>query len=71
MADQLRLAGYLDDQIEVALGHNQKTTTSGYGRLKQGTVTMLGEMFSAIQFHGVEFSSLLPSASASCRTNHP
>ena len=61
MADQLRLAGYLDDQIEVALGHNQKTTTSGYGRLKQGTVTMLHDMFEAVKFEGVHFSHLTTS----------
>jgi integrase len=59
MADLLRYeAELLDDQIEVALGHNQKTTTGGYGRLKQGTVTMLQGYFEAVRFEGVDFSPL-------------
>ena len=59
MADRLRdEAELLDDQIEVALGHNQKTTTSGYGRLKQGTVSMLKGYFEAVRFEGVDFSAL-------------
>jgi integrase len=59
MADLLRYeAELLDDQIEVALGHNQKTTTGGYGRLKQGTVTMLQAYFEGVRFEGVDFSVL-------------
>lgn len=59
LADQLRLADYLDDEIEVALGHNQKTVTSGYGALKQGTVSRLHTMFEAVKFEGVDFTPLL------------
>lgn len=55
LADQLRLADYLDDEIEVALGHNQKTVTSGYGSLKQGTVNRLKIMFESIAFEGIDF----------------
>lgn len=59
MADRLRdEAELLDDEIEVTLGHNQKTTTSGYGRLKQGTVTRLQRYFEAVRFEGVDFSPL-------------
>ena len=59
MADRLRdEADLLDDEIEVTLGHNQKTTTSGYGRLKQGTVTRLQGYFEAVRFEGVDFSVL-------------
>jgi hypothetical protein len=59
MADLLRYeAELLDDQIEVALGHNQKTTTGGYGRLKQGTVTMLQGYFQGVRFEGVDFTVL-------------
>lgn len=50
MADRLRLAGYLDDEVEVALGHNQKTVTSGYGRVKQGTVSRMGIMIESVKF---------------------
>jgi integrase len=61
MADRLRdEAEMLDDQIEVALGHNQKTTTSGYGRLRQGTVTMLRDMFEGVRFDGVNFTPIMP-----------
>lgn len=51
MADALRTAGYLDDEIEVALGHNQKTVTSGYGKLRQGTVKRVSSMIEDTKFH--------------------
>jgi integrase len=50
LADRLRLADYLDDEIEVALGHNQKTVTSGYGAVKQGTVARLSRMIETVSF---------------------
>ncbi len=50
MADALRTAGYLDDEIEVALGHNQKTVTAGYGRVRQGTVGRISSMIESIRF---------------------
>lgn len=59
MADLLRTeVELLDDEIEVTLGHNQKTTTSGYGKLPQGTVTRLHGYFEAVRFEGVDFSVL-------------
>ena len=59
LADRMREEAELrDDQIAIALGHNQKTTTSGYGRLQHGTVTMLREMFEGVRFEGVDFSKL-------------
>lgn len=61
IADRLRdEAELLDDQIEVALGHNQKTVTSGYGKLRQGTVTMLRDMFESVRFDGVDFTPVMP-----------
>ncbi len=60
MADRLRSeAELLDDQIEVVLGHNQKTTTSGYGELPQGTVTMFKGWMDSVRFDGVDFSHLV------------
>lgn len=50
MADRLREAGYLDDEIEVALGHNQKTVTGGYGRMRQGTVARISAMLEQVDF---------------------
>jgi integrase len=61
MADQLRLAGYLDDEIEVALGHNQKSVTSGYGNIRQGTVERLSKMFEQVSFEEVCLSHLYDS----------
>ena len=57
-ADELRLADYLDTEIEVALGHNQKTVTSGYGRLSQGTAKRLNEMFNRVEFQGLDIDHL-------------
>ncbi|MXO95356.1 tyrosine-type recombinase/integrase [Erythrobacter aquimaris] len=56
MADALRTAGYLDDEIEVALGHNQKTVTAGYGRVRQGTVKRINTMLEAITHSYISFS---------------
>lgn len=62
MADQLRTAGYLDEQIAIALGHSNHSVTAGYGRLSQGTVTMLRDMMDAVLFEGVDFTVLAPSS---------
>lgn len=60
LADRLRSeAELLDDQIEVCLGHNQKTTTSGYGALSQGTVNLFKGWADAVRFDGVDFSKLI------------
>ena len=61
LADQLRAADYLDNEIAVALGHNQKSVTGGYGRLRQGTVRKMKEMVEAARFPGVSFSHLVVS----------
>ncbi|GAA0733979.1 site-specific integrase [Sphingomonas japonica] len=60
LADQLRTAGYLDDEIEVALGHNQVSVTAGYGQVRQGTVARLSSMIEAVVFAGVSFEHLVP-----------
>lgn len=60
LADQLRMAGYFDLDIGVVLGHSQKTITSGYGKLRQGTVSRLSEIIECAQFEGVDFSHLIP-----------
>lgn len=63
MADRLREeASLLDDEVEVALGHNQKTVTSGYGRIRQGTVPVLSKMVERVRFEGVELGHLAPSS---------
>jgi integrase len=44
LADKFRAAGYLDNQIGIIFGHDQRSTTAGYGTLPQGTVHMLTEI---------------------------
>ena len=65
LADELRKADYLDDQVAIALGHRFKTVTSGYGRLSQGTVRMQFEMMERARFEGVDFDHLIPDVDAS------
>jgi integrase len=61
LSDRLRSeAELLDNQVAVCLGHSQKTTTSGYGELSQGTVTMLRSYMEAVRFDGVSFDHLTP-----------
>jgi len=50
LTDRLRLAGYLDEEIKVVLGHSQKSVTSGYGRIRQGTVERILKMIEKIEF---------------------
>jgi integrase len=60
IADRFREeAELLDNEIAVALGHTVRTVTSGYGKVRQGTVNTLCEMFEAVRFDGVEFDHLL------------
>ena len=58
LTDQLRLAGYFDQDIAVVLGHSQKTVTSGYGKLRQGTIGRLSEIIEDVRFEGVDFTHI-------------
>lgn len=61
IADRFREeAELLDTEIGLALGHTVKTVTSGYGKVRQGTVNMLRDMFEAVRFDGVELEHLKP-----------
>jgi integrase len=64
MADQLRLAGYLDIELgPLVLGHSSPVPTTGeYGRGQQGTAQRLYSMIAAVEFKGVSFDHLLPAA---------
>jgi integrase len=56
LADRLRLeVGLVDDQIAVAIGHDQKSTTAGYGVVRQGTVRFLAPVMEQVRFDGVKF----------------
>lgn len=60
LADRLRVeAGLVDDQIAVALGHDQKSTTAGYGAVRQGTVRFLAPVMAQVHFDGVKFEHLV------------
>lgn len=59
LADRLRdEAQLLDNEVAVCLGHSVKSTTGGYGQLRQGTVTMLKDWIEAVRWEGVEFGRL-------------
>lgn len=62
LADQLRTAGCLDTEVAVAIGHKQKTVTSGYGRIRQGSAARLARMIEGATFEGVDFTSLIKQA---------
>jgi integrase len=54
LADRLREAGYINEEIRVILGHTQKSVTSGYGLLPEGTVLRLSEMIEKLSFIEVD-----------------
>lgn len=59
LADRLRAeVGLVDDQIAVALGHDQKSTTGGYGAVRQGTVQFLAPVMRRVRFDGVVFPAV-------------
>ncbi len=59
LSDRLREeAQLLDNEIGVVLGHSVSSTTSGYGRLPQGTVSMLSGWMEAVQWTGVQFDRI-------------
>jgi len=59
LADRLRVeVGLVDDQVAVALGHDQKSTTAGYGTVRQGTVRFLAPVMRQVRFDGVSFGHL-------------
>jgi integrase len=63
LADRLRSeAELLNEEVGVCLGHSVKSTTSGYGRLPQGTVKMLKEWMEAVTWEGVEFTPVTRAA---------
>lgn len=59
LSDRLRLAGFMDAQFgPLILGHADKSVTSGYGRLQQGTAKMRSDMIEAVSFADLDFSKL-------------
>jgi integrase len=65
LADRLREeAEILDTDVAICLGHSIKTTTSGYGELPQGTVSMFKGWMDAVRFDGVDFSHLIAAEAA-------
>lgn len=65
MADELRVAGFLDDQFgPLILGHHKGGVTGDYGRLAQGTAALLCEMIDGVKFVGVDFDQIYDEAYA-------
>lgn len=51
IADQLRVAGYVDSMIgPLVLGHSVKSVTGGYGEIPQGSLYMKRDMIEAVEF---------------------
>jgi integrase len=50
IADAFRIAGYLDEQFNVLLGHTKATTTGTYGILPRGILSQRVEMVEAVAF---------------------
>ena len=60
MADELRAAGFLDDQFgPLILGHHKGSVTGKYGRLPRGTADMLCAMIDKVEFKGVDYRHLM------------
>lgn len=59
LADRMRVeAELLDAQVAVCLGHDQSSTTGGYGQVPQGTARMLAEWIERVKFDGVDLKHL-------------
>lgn len=60
ITDQLRLAGFYDDQIAVVLGHSKDLMTTRYGKMAEGTFQQRCEIIDSVAFTGVDISTILP-----------
>lgn len=61
LADRLRSeAELLDHEAAIFFGHDQSSTTAGYGRIPQGTVKKLSGWLDAVTWEGVDFTPLIP-----------
>lgn len=59
LSDRLRDEAHLmDNEVAVCLGHSAKSTTGGYGQIRQGTVVMLKDWIEAVRWDGVDFGRL-------------
>ncbi len=60
LADEMRIAGYLDIEFgQIVMGHSNNSMTGRYGIIPQGTVERLRTMIEAVQFKGVDFSTVI------------
>jgi integrase len=62
ITDQLRLAGFYDDQIAVVLGHSKDLMTTRYGKMAEGTFQQRCEIIDSVAFNDIDFSAILPVA---------
>jgi len=58
MMDALRDAGFMDHEIAVIVGHEKRTTTSGYGTVKQGNIETRVKIINALQYEGLDLTHL-------------
>lgn len=58
ITDQLRIAGYLDTEISLILGHAQNSVTANYGIVQQGTIDRLHSMIESVRFDWLDLSIL-------------
>lgn len=50
VVDRLRLAGFMDDEIGMLVGHDKPTTTGRYGTEQEGTLKRRAELVEAVQY---------------------
>jgi len=58
VTDQLRLAGFMDNEIETIVGHEKRTQTSRYGKTREGTLKLRVELVNSITYPNLNLSHL-------------
>lgn len=58
VTDRLRLAGFMDNEIETIVGHEKRTQTSKYGKRREGTLKLRVELVNAIAYPGLNIDHL-------------
>lgn len=58
VVDQLRIAGFMDNEIETIVGHEKQTQTSKYGKRREGTLEHRVKIVNAIAYPGLDISHL-------------
>ncbi|CDX21976.1 Phage integrase [Mesorhizobium sp. ORS 3324] len=58
VVDQLRTAGFMDNEIETIVGHEKRTQTAKYGKRREGTLKLRVDLVNSISYPNLRLEHL-------------